>query len=436
MTVEYDDNLPPVIRILLSERKHLLSTDFEKSIRRLIPELRRQAKWTLDNFDYEKNLAAKSFGAFATLPAAATDPFTRYGACAGLECRGEAAKTFCRTIGLYADTAILTDHFTAHLSFKQRFSPEDYWRFSSDLMVLWILEPLIKAGIIRFRSPILSFCKVHHQEFENRAVEVARAVLPAFTQDLDVNVIKNNLVITFTGAGGQQLNRALPLTARRRAEIKNSSSLLEYGRAFCHRLLEHDVNIMMFEHMEAIRNKAALLSTSRLHMLAVKEVEREKSDLGHIEVWEDKRSAFLPWINLLSPTEIMQLREEAADALPRFRESVGRVLIDPGREREDDTEEVIHMLREEAAEVKAELAKLKKSGRSVLRNAVGGTLGFTLAFYGLATGAATESSALLLGLLALLHNDSLKEHEQVQKIQTRPGYVLVKAEEMLRHAHD
>jgi hypothetical protein len=59
-----------------------------------------------------------------------------------------------------------------------------------------------------------------------------------------------------------------------------------------------------------------------------------------------------------------------------------------------------------------------------------------LAIYGFATGAAVESSALLMGLLALLHSDALKEHEQVQKIQTRPGYVLVKAEEMLRHGHE
>jgi hypothetical protein len=434
--MEYDDSLPPVIRILLSERKLLQqSNDFGKALRRLLPDLRRQAEWTLDNFDYEESVATKLRGPFIVLPAAAADPFTRYGACHWIDCRTEAAMTFCRTFGLYADTAILPDCFTPELVFNKRFSLDDYMDFNTYLRVLWILAPLIKAGVVRFRLPMLHLCNVHHQEYDKRASEIGRVVLPAFTQDLGVDVTKNSLVLSVTGAGGQRLQGLFPLTARRRAELSKSSSPLEYGRRLYHRQLKGQVKEMMIEHMQAINHHAALLSTSRLHMLVVKEAERRRSDMGRIEVWEDNRSALLPWINSLTPSEILKLRDEAKDALPRFRESVGRALLTPRIETERETEEVIHTLRAEAAEVKAELTQLKKSGRGVLRNVVGGTLGLTFSIYGLATGATVASAGLLLGLLKLLHDDSVKEHEQLQKIQTRPGYVLVKAEEMLRHTH-
>src|SRR6266478_4177993 len=100
-TVFRDDNLPPVIRILLSDETIIDPTDSLKALRRLIPELRKQATWTIDHFDYEKNAANIHGETFTALPAATANPFTRYGACNAIACRIAAAKTFCRTFGLY-----------------------------------------------------------------------------------------------------------------------------------------------------------------------------------------------------------------------------------------------------------------------------------------------------------------------------------------------
>ncbi len=355
MLVDYDEHLPPVIRILLSDRSLLDPSNSFKALRRLIPELRRQALWTIEHFDYDNSVSTNRVGSFATLPAAAADPFTHYGACRWITCRVEAAKMFCRTFGLYVDTAILPDEFTAKLITKQRFSADDYMEFQTDLLVLWILRPLVRASIIRFRLPMLNFCKFHWQQYENHVSEVTASVLPRFTDDLEVTLEGEFLSISFTGAGGQPLRTSIPLNARRRAELKKYASPLEYGRHLWHDKLKGDVDLMMAEHMQAIRHQAALISTSRLHMLTVREAERNRPDFGRIEVWEDSRSAVLPWVNALTPTDIVRLRDEAADALPRFRESVGRVLVSGRGSEADDAENAVHALRAEAAEVKAEL---------------------------------------------------------------------------------
>jgi hypothetical protein len=432
--------LPPVIAMLLEEPAVALSgqpSDAFKATRKLMPELRRQAEWTKEHFDYGEHIGRHEAGQFVTLPAGATDPFSRYGACGWIECRVKNALTFSRTFGLYADKVILPDVFTARALFQRRMTTEAYMDFHTDLVVLQVLSPLIKAGIVRFRMPLMRLCRVHHKEFAVHVNEITRELLPRFTEDLEVQVLKDVIAVSYSGVTGTRLSTYFPLNAQRRAAMEKASSPLAYARTLSQARLRIEMDMMMAEHMQAISYQAALLSTSRLHLHAVRSAEKRQTSLGQIDVWEDQRSAVLPWINELRPQEILRLRDEAGHALPRFRESVGKLLIGQNSATKNDSaEEFVHQLRAEAADVRAELDQLRASHRGVLRNAVGGSVGLTLSLYALATGAAVESSALLMGLLALLHNDSLKEHEQLHKIQSRPGYVLVKAEEFARHADE
>jgi hypothetical protein len=194
---------------------------------------------------------------------------------------------------------------------------------------------------------------------------------------------------------------------------------------------------MLAEHMHAVNLNAVLVSSSRLHMLVARNAEGKLPELRRIEMWEDRHSATLSWIKDLTPSQVVALRNEASEALPHFREYVGRVLTDPQEESDRRARQVVQELRQEAAEVKSELARLKKSKRALFRNVAGTTLGMTISLYGLATGAAGESSALLLGLLGLLHADRVGEHGALGKLRSSPGYVLLKAEELSRHTtHD
>jgi hypothetical protein len=427
------DSLPPVIRLLLSDPDLLEPANDFKALKRLMPELRRQAVWALEHFDYEKEARQLPGGNFVTVPAASADPFSRYGVCGWIDCRVHSAFAFARTFGLYADVAIVTDPFTTRLASSRRFSVEDYMYFQSLLLQLWILRPLIDAGVVRFHLPAMRLCEFHFKEFESQVSDLVDRLLPEFTDDIEIEVHDDYFWVSYTGAAGQRLGKSFPLTKKFRAGLAKAKSPVDFARVIARNELVQDMNYMMFEHGVAVSHQAALLSTSRLHMRVVREVEKQAPIPKKIEVWEDRHSANVPWISNLSPAQIVQLRDAADTALPRFREMVGRVLIDPTAEPEKRLQDVVDSLRAEAAEIRSEMAELKKSRRSIFRDAVGATLGMGITVYGLAAGAEVPASALLMGLLGLLHSDSMKEHEQLQKLRVRPGYVLVKAEDLLKH---
>ena len=88
-----------------------------------------------------------------------------------------------------------------------------------------------------------------------------------------------------------------------------------------------------------------------------------------------------------------------------------------------------------AAEVKAELNALDIKREAQFRT-VSGVLGMTISVYGfagefLAAGAAPTGLGALLGLI---HTADHKDRTESAKVTSRPGYVLVKAKELLEHA--
>ena len=139
----------------------------------------------------------------------------------------------------------------------------------------------------------------------------------------------------------------------------------------------------------------------------------------------------LPWVNRLAPSEIVHLRQEAGVALPRLREKMLRAFMPGNTVKPQD---VIAELRVDAAEVEAELKSLNLRRGSRFRTAAG-ILGVTMSVYGFAAGFATATTALgsLMSLLGLLHVSARKDEQDSIKTESRPGYVLLKAREMLQH---
>lgn len=63
------------------------------------------------------------------------------------------------------------------------------------------------------------------------------------------------------------------------------------------------------------------------------------------------------------------------------------------------------------------------------------TLGFGVSAYGLGTGQALPALSGLLPLLQLMVTHKTGTEKDLEKLKRRPGYVLVKAQDILDHAH-
>ena len=141
----------------------------------------------------------------------------------------------------------------------------------------------------------------------------------------------------------------------------------------------------------------------------------------------------LPWINSLSVDDILKLRQEAGNARPAFRERFMNALSSADGDV-DSLSETIAELRANTAEVESELRTLNLSGEARFRN-VAGALGITISIYGFMSGVVSPAIALggLMSLLGLLHPSARKDEQEELKIQSKPAYVLVKANELLEH---
>jgi hypothetical protein len=94
---------------------------------------------------------------------------------------------------------------------------------------------------------------------------------------------------------------------------------------------------------------------------------------------------------------------------------------------------VIAELREQAAEVRSELdAKRKSAGR--FWKTTYGILGLGLSAYGVATDQVVAQISGLLNLIGLQMTHKAGHESEVATLKRRPGYVLVKAQEILAHA--
>src|SRR5262249_34060644 len=110
------DDLPPPVQLVLEEGLADPSNrrEFDRTFRRLLPELQRQSRWTLDNFEYADDTPTAGAVSPLTITASgALNPLTPSALCVRPKCREDAARAFARTLGLYADAVTLPDVITA-----------------------------------------------------------------------------------------------------------------------------------------------------------------------------------------------------------------------------------------------------------------------------------------------------------------------------------
>jgi hypothetical protein len=99
----------------------------------------------------------------------------------------------------------------------------------------------------------------------------------------------------------------------------------------------------------------------------------------------------------------------------------------------DPSVSIIENLREQAAEVRAEL-EIKRQSSARFWKATYGILALGLSAYGVAKDLVLPGVGGLLPMIQLLMSHKSGQEADIAKLVTKPGYVLIRARYLLSHA--
>jgi len=425
--------LPPAIQLLLDEDLEGVHTPsgLQRHLRKIAPELIRQSRWAHSEYSYVDTTTGPTTqeAQFRLRTSGALDPFSTVEICGTLGCRILAAEQFARTAGVLADTVVVPDVITPALAKAEEFDDGTAKRVLGDMVILDRLKPLVSAGIVTFSDARLGYCAEHHREAFERVATVVDSLLAEIGRELQIDRTKNMVRIRATNLFSQPMVWFHTITAEERDKKTREIGLVAFRD-----ILRNDISALLRDMRSAERIQATLASGSRIGLLAISQIEQRGPTVGDIGHWEAMRSVDLPWIRNLSPNDVLRLREEAGSALPRLRCLLESKLATVGPDTDERVQAIVGELRAEASEVQAELAALKIARERGFR-AISGGLGLTIAIYGLAAGFVMPAVGLgsLLSLLGLIHAAERNDERQLDQLTSRPGYVLLKAQELATH---
>lgn len=420
-------DVPPALVLLFQELA--VSKSFEQMRRRvkdMLPDLRTQSEVFLNDHITRETDSEKRVTGFEVHLDGAMDLLSDVG-CQDFNCREAAAKRIARSFGLIADRVWLTDLLSEKFINFGRPTNTKLDEVIKDVLVLSNLLPLISAGIVRFRSPLISSCSDCLGYFEDRIQESVEKLLDIFLSEFQLEQDPNGDYYLKTGkclepSGGISIRR---------------SKLIPQVEELAKKIIHRDVESALWKAREATWTGGAVISNSRIGMAGLLQQEGRLVDINTLLLLDDQRSFSVPWVSELDASQILQLRQEASDALPLFREMMYRAMIANDCETMSARKpsNLIADLREQAAEVRGELEAKRKYSASYWKTTYG-ILGLGLSAYGVATDQVMPGVAGLLPILQLLINHKTGHESEVSKLARRPGFVLVKAQDILAHSDD
>jgi hypothetical protein len=419
-------DVPPAVPLLLDAlaRSHDWDST-RRNIRGMLPDLRKQSEaFAVDGV--KAKLALPSSRPFQIHASGLLDIFDSRCVCPELRCRVQAAQRLSRSLGLIGDHVWLTDFVSDQYLEDGRFSNARLDRAVADALVLAQLVPLIAAGVVKFRSPMISSCNHCMDVFRNEVERITDAVFETFAPELKIAEKSATHALVDMG----RCYEAPMYTVRRKKPRERFGSWNRFKRD----LLREQVRSVLWTSREAAMTRGALFTNSRVGLAGMLQAEGRFGGLAGMRVLDQRRSFELPWVSELTAAQIVQLREEAANALPRFRERMAKVLVTA----EDDAGSIskhLHELREEAEEVRAELNTTRKKSARFWKTTYA-LLGLGISAYGVASDQPVAGVAGLLPIIHLMINHVSGQEKEVQRLTCRPGYVLVRAQEIAAHAHD
>jgi hypothetical protein len=418
--------VPPALLLMLREFNPDRSwAETRRRIRTALRDMKEQS------FAFESQNVLRSYSAspyhFDVHAHGALDLLSGHG-CIDFKCRIAAADRLARSLGLIADHVWLTDYLSSEVLDVGRATNASLDRLMMHAVVLGRLLPLIRADVIRFRSPWMPTCAACSAEFEQHVETVATKVLRSFRGQISVERTDPSGFFIRTGSLFEP-----PLFLH--SEIDQESHPYPTSREAAELLVTREVREVLWTAREAAITNGVVFSNSRLALAGLLQCDgRLPKTLTQLRAFEDSRYVDVPWVSELNAAQILQLREEASAAMPVFRETLAQVASVEGADRSPDAaSRVVAELRAQAMEVRAELmTKQAKSAR--YWKVAYGVLGFGLSAYGVATDQILPAVGGMLPILQLLIAHKTGHEAEVAKLKSRPAYVLVKAQDILAHA--
>jgi hypothetical protein len=435
--------LPPTIELLLAE----VRTTFESPVellnylvkRGLVRELYARAAYTRTKWQYE-NQPPIHRGTLRLCPAGALNPFDSWGKCFDPGCTATMATRFAQTIGLYADDIVVIDPVTSLVRRFDPDSPGQRARLNASLVALRTLEPLLRAGIIRFGvDPILcDKCDESMNSFVSAKVpRTTKYLKEGFRYDLHERNGEFLLGVYLTtdkfvwrqlipGPVAHRLQKtAVPKTPTRYESIVLTPFVQDYADTLERTIMRAAISTVRSNGLFATAD--AIIERLWRASEGTKAVGEARLDLEKLQTVD------LPFVKDLTVDETLILRDRAAKALPSFRARIDASLGGPHTRA--NVASAVKELRAQALDVRAELGALGTGQRwraQLVTGSVGLAIGVLAADPPVAVAATALGSAL--AAIGLMHPHTANAKKEVAKLKTLPGFVFVVAEDLLRHA--
>jgi hypothetical protein len=446
--------LPPVLELITSEiPPNKLNID---DIRRLLKdkgflrEISVQARFSVQGKFSSGAESSITDAGLNICPTAALNPLSHAGKCNAHNCRVIQAESFARSIGLYCDHAVLTDYITP-LFLAPNLSRIDPAIVVGNVRALTVLMPMVRAGIIRFSDPL-----------DNMCLNCCRRITVDLSENLWHLILKDGKAECFAADGGklkyvvssslfdtdgQSSKMVYELKVEEAKKVPAISRKIKLTNlpketiSLLKKKMTHDLLIDIYlvsEEAKSTADKAAVLVTnSRKDSVILRKID-SGSFSKSFDDWESLRSVQLPWVSNLSVEEIIQLRERASKALPKFRDRMNKELFSISATTNEPDKlslQVVKNLREDANELEAELSSaVIKTGHT--GHLAIGTTGISCIVYGIGakdpTAIQVGATALTTALAAMYH-PSKNAHADHAQLKTKPAYVLLSAREIIRN---
>ena len=405
-------------------------------------EFEASAKATVMEFKYADTAPSRrnGEGPFRLCPSGALNPLSTIGKCSEPDCRADMAERFARSVALYGDEVFVPDELTRTFLFSDLTAPGIAVQLMAARASLRKLEPLLRAGIVRFGSPLQVYCRHCGEEierFREAAVErLGKDMMREVRFSLSGGGRSRRL--SFTLSAGK-INWVRQITQKQAARLRSSPRFIkpngaekQFLRAYVDTVARMSVEDLFSSSTLAQRTRgtlAACVSEEARAFATVAGWKRSATDIDELERLQHIR---LPYVEDLTVEELLILRRKASAALPRFRSFLSnRVLRDPDPQK---VQASLKELKEGVEDVEAELRALRR-GRTFKGAAATAMVALAVIVCETASMSGIVAAAFGGALAALngLHPHLAKDEVDTARQEAVPSFVLWKARDLLRH---
>ncbi|WP_447898448.1 hypothetical protein [Stenotrophomonas sepilia] len=417
--IDASPGIPPHIALLLNEKFEF--SDHRSAARKLKGMLRELKDQAVVEDILSKKPNESDERNFNAILSGGLNLFAGEGACQALPCRVSYATQISRSIALMADTVTASDSiFEKIMRLRSRPRNDEIYPLLSDLIVLKTIYPLIEAGLFKLSPPFIGACSGCMKSFNEKIEEITDRAFLQLGKEIKVERSSNGTSMDFASVYTPAIHIYID------EEFAKSNRDDEIIRS----VLRSSIRSIFLDAKSASWLKGSVFSNSNAGITALLSEDGRVLDSWDLRAFSADRAANLPWVSGLTVRQTLELRNEAKSALPALREFMARRLSSPDNSQQaTNWADTVAELRDQAAQVRSELAIATSRSRSLQRNAIG-ILGLCVSAVCLATEGPGSAIGGLLGTLGLVHSDS----SPISEAKAKPGYVLVAAEDILHHA--